>query len=177
MVIKLIIALFCLVPFRAVAEEPAQIVWEGGSERLVLSPSLKDYLTKNFPNFKILTKADKVGRKWYDKTPGDRLPPVVAIGDFNGDGKKDVSLYLENSSKGIAVAFHAKGGQQWEHYQLESISLNKLDWCGMDVSHNIPPEKSWPNGINDAIVFSNYETGMQIFYWGKTRYHSYLPGD
>lgn len=170
--------MFVLLTSHLAVASSTKIIKDNGKELTLLDPSLQNYIRQNFPNYSPPTMADKIpGYDWSELFPPDQFPPVFAEGDFNGDGKEDAALYLKGKQDALAVAFHAGEKGEWKHYLLDRVPLSRMNSYGMDKIDRREKRIPWPQGIKQGIVFSTFETGMQVFYWNKTGYDSFVVGD
>lgn len=182
---KLALLLFVLVFLVAcqLSEPPAKLEVEKGTEELILSGQLKNYLSVHFEGYRVpLVKDKKTSEDWKNFTKKGGLPPVYIVADFNGDKKDDIALLLMDKMKsGLLVSFHSRGNNGYEHFTLDRLSWPDLS--RMYISKRQPGKvvttagkgygEEGPKEVtlgHPGIDYGVFESAASVFYWKDGRY-------
>jgi hypothetical protein len=93
------------------------IIIEKDNSILVLPESLRKFIKTQFPNLRIPAAEDNSSR-WASYSEKG-LIPYSCLGDFNGDGLKDVALLLIGKGEWRTIAFHQTSENSWKWLKLE----------------------------------------------------------
>jgi hypothetical protein len=108
--------------------------------------------------------------------------PAYLKGDFNGDGRKDFAIQVEEKSSrksGIAI-FHAKAPQvisttvtilgAGKSIGAGEDNFQSLDMWRLIAKHNPSDIKNMPELKGDAILINKRDAGGGLIYWDGKKY-------
>lgn len=134
---------------------------------------LEDHWRWSFPSwaYERIESSDTEAK--YDLS--DRVNPFLLNGDFDGDGKYDVAVILQNrkdSEELDVMVVHRNGGLHflrswslvWELYPKGKVYQG--------VGEGPPPKL-----IGDALLFVKPEAASALYYWDGKEYKRYQQGD
>lgn len=175
------------------SKEPlARVEKTKGVEQLILSDKVKNYISKQFPAYHVPTIEDKkLVDDWVNFIDKEKLPPVYAMGDFDGNGEEDISLFLIKGSVGFMVAMNQIKGEL-KHFILDD-RLDELINCrylskqeSKDIltvygkGYDEEPGEKNPSKIilkNPALDIGCYEASSSLVYWDNGKYVQIYTSD
>jgi hypothetical protein len=181
----------CCPVLRASDAKPRVVTGKDGMPALILPESLKAAMRKYNARMQLPQWRD-YGAYADDYRGNDpHSVPWAAWGDFDGNGRTDVALYMHDAEYRIwkAVAYHQRRDGGWRaHLILEQRSAypEKDDQCGwIDLTlrqQRLWYEASWDQKNNepimrrmwlrhDAIAAGCDTKGIDLYYWRVGRYH------
>ncbi|MFH1539442.1 MAG: hypothetical protein ABIH66_10820 [bacterium] len=118
--------------------------------------------------------------------------PSAVIGDFNGDGVKDVALFGRNKTNSRILCI-LSNGENFRVYDIESFNLeigmiiegpeNKDSGLNIFLYYQPPDtveslfEETGLDLTSDSIVVVYFEKASKIVYFKENAFHSYLIAD
>jgi len=116
-----------------------------------------------------------------------QLNPFYLRGDFNGDGKIDIAILIEEiktGKKGIAVC-HAGKDEVFILGAGNTIGNGGEDFKWMDIwevypkglVHEGSDEATIPTLVGDALFVEKSESASGLIYWNRKSYAWYQQGD
>lgn len=103
--------------------------------------------------------------------------PYLVTGDFNGDGKSDLAIYMINDNDPrdhMVVVFH--DGED-KPYNLGKLIL----WGGLDMMPKQTVKTDWESYTlkmkGDGIVVFKFESASRLLYWDGRKYSWYQLTD
>lgn len=168
-----------------------------GVEQLILSDKVKKYISKQFPGYHVPTIKDKkLIDEWTYFIPKEKLPPVYALADFDGNQQEDLALLLMSKEYSVGfVVILNQVGKELKYYVPDpssTVRIHCLNISVVDGAEIMTFYRKEGYGIKDPdtlrpeeVVLKNQglniggcsESLSSSVYWANGRYHQIWESD
>jgi hypothetical protein len=152
-----------------------------------ISPTLKALIEEKLPGWK-LPSADSWEKYWFNAYKKADALIDYASGDFDGDGKADYALLLENENHAFIVWVLQSQSNGYKAIELTELTETTLPLnTGLElIDKGKLNHLNMDNGVDgietielkhQAIQVSFFEASAETYYWKDGKYQSVNTGD
>lgn len=181
-ILRALLLVALAIPIVALAEENAR--WSGWC-RYEWDTNQPPPPRLNLPEWVCTSEhAKKLAEKY---TPHTRINPFYLTGDFDGDGKTDIAIWVKNiKTKEIGLAILHHGDKSLHILGAGTLvkdrgrNLGSFDMWSLYPKAPIsqsPYEGQPPNLKGDALWVAKSESASVFIYWSGSHYSWYQEGD